>query len=193
MPVGCPHCVLWSLVPPPPRLPLSRHVPPPLPAAPLLPQALTRRFEQLAGRTAMIAAAGALAAELAMPSSAGVFGWTASSGLAAQLAALGTFMLCCSGGDWACCFDWGLGSTSAWFYKGFRHTQGRAAPWRCHGRQAARFKRPSRAHARRTRPQRSPAPPPRPTPALLQSAWRRAARRAAPPRGGATWSPCLPR
>lgn len=61
-------------------------------------QAVTRRFEQLAGRTAMIAAAVALAAELAMPSSAGVFGWAASSDLATQLAALGTFMLCCSGG-----------------------------------------------------------------------------------------------
>lgn len=61
-------------------------------------QALTRRFEQLAGRTAMIAAAVALAAELAMPSSAGVFGWAATSDLASQLAALGTFMLCCSVG-----------------------------------------------------------------------------------------------
>lgn len=61
-------------------------------------QAVTRRFEQLAGRTAMIAAAVALAAELAMPSSAGVFGWAASSDLATQLAALGTFMLCCSVG-----------------------------------------------------------------------------------------------
>ncbi|KAI7843550.1 hypothetical protein COHA_002792 [Chlorella ohadii] len=61
-------------------------------------QALTRRFEQLAGRTAMIAAAVALAVELAMPSSGGVFGWAASSDLAAQLAALGTFMLCCSVG-----------------------------------------------------------------------------------------------
>ena len=46
----------------------------------------------------MIAAAVALAVELAMPSSGGVFGWAASSDLAAQLAALGTFMLCCSGG-----------------------------------------------------------------------------------------------
>lgn len=73
---------------------------PPTDAPPLLAaaaQALTRRFEQLAGRTAMIAAAVALASELAMPSTSGVFGWTASSGLAAQLAALGTFMLCCSG------------------------------------------------------------------------------------------------
>lgn len=47
----------------------------------------------------MIAAAVALAAELAMPSSGGVFGWAATSDLAAQLAALGTFMLCCSGGN----------------------------------------------------------------------------------------------
>jgi len=69
-----------------------------LPPTPTRAQALTRRFEQLAGRTAMIAAAVALAAELAMPSSGGVFGWAASSDLAAQLAALGTFMLCCSGG-----------------------------------------------------------------------------------------------
>jgi hypothetical protein len=61
-------------------------------------QALTRRFEQLAGRTAMIAAAVALAAELLMPSSAGVFGWAATSDLATQLAALGTFLLCCSVG-----------------------------------------------------------------------------------------------